>query len=177
METKLLRRLAINDDVDAEFSYWKDQFVFSAWLAVGFAGAAAAAIALWPEDGGNSALRSFTRQLWPVFVECAFWLGFLLGLLWGAAKRAGSVLSGTMPWLPQHRLTRRAAAARFSGQWAVFFALAASLLWVTRQFISPGAAATAVLFSTLTLLLQVCLWSAAACLLAAIAGRERRTGA
>lgn len=164
---------AINEDVDAEFSFWKKQFVHSAWTAVVTAFIVALLIAVWPQGSGNSELRDFARQIWPLFVECAFWLGFLLGLLWGAAKRAGTILSGTLPWQPRNRLSVRAAATRQFGQWAMFTALAASFLWISVQFGLPGEPSTAPLFTTLTLLMHTCLWFAAMFAVAAVAGRER----
>lgn len=164
---------AINEDVEAEFFFWKKHFIISIWMAVGTALSAAFLIAVWPPGSGNSELRDFARQIWPLFVECAFWLGFLLGLLWGAAKRAGSALSGTLPWQPHQRLSARAATSRQFGQWAMFTALAGCLLWISLQFGTPGQASTAAFFSTLTLLMHTCLWSAAVFGVIAIAGRER----
>lgn len=164
---------AINEDVDAEFSFWKEQFVQSAWAAVGTAVTVALLIGIWPQGNGNSELRDFARQIWPLFVECAFWLGFLLGLLWGAAKRAGTALSGTLPWLPRHRLSNRAAATRQFGQWAIFTGLAASFLWISVQFGVPGEPRTAPFFTILTLLMHTCLWFSAMFAVAAVAGRER----
>lgn len=164
---------AINEDVEAEFSFWKKHFVISIWVAVGTAFSVAFLIAFWPAGSVNDELRDFARQIWPLFVECAFWLGFLLGLLWGAAKRAGSALSGTLPWLPPQLLSARAAASRQFGQWAMFTALAGCLLWISVQFGTPGQASTAAFFSTLTLLMHTCLWSAAVFGIVAIAGRER----
>jgi len=165
----------INEDVDAEFSFWKTQFVHSAWTAVVTALTVALLIAVWPEGSGNAELRGFARQIWPLFVECGFWLGFLLGLLWGAAKRAGTLLSGTLPWLPRHQLSARAAATRHFGQWAIFAALAASFLWVSVQFRMPGEPSTAPFFTGLTLLMNTCLWFAAMFSVAAVAGREHIT--
>jgi hypothetical protein len=162
----------INEDLDAEFSYWKTQFVVSAWAAVGTAIAMALLIAAWPQGTRYSELHDFARQIWPLFVECAFWLGFLLGLLWGAAKRAGSMLSGTLPWKPRNQMSTRAATARQFGHWAIFTALAGSFLWISLQFPLPAEASTASFFSALALLMQTCLWSAAVFALIAIAGRE-----
>ncbi|HZW11587.1 MAG TPA: hypothetical protein VFF81_00155 [Noviherbaspirillum sp.] len=163
----------INEDVEAEFSFWKKHFVLSIWIAVGAALAVAFLIAVWPPGSGNAELRDFARQIWPLFVECAFWLGFLLGLMWAAAKRAGSALSGTLPWLPRRLLSARAAASRQFGQWAMFTALASCLLWISIQFRTPEQAGTAAFFSTLSLLMQTCLWFAAMFAIAAVAGRER----
>ncbi|GAB3553151.1 hypothetical protein GCM10027343_39620 [Noviherbaspirillum agri] len=163
----------INEDVEAEFSFWKEHFVFSIWTAVSAAVAVAFLIAVWPQGSGNNELRDFARQIWPLFVECAFWLGFLLGLMWGAAKRAGSALSGTLPWFPRQRLSARAAASRQFGQWAMFAALASCFLWISVQFEPPGQASTASLFSALSLLMHTCLWFAAVFAIGAVAGRER----
>lgn len=115
MKTNLLQHLAINDDVDAEFSYWKSQLLFAAAIATGFAIAAGIAIGLWPQGSGNAEMRDFVRNLWTLFVECAFWLGFLLGLLRGAAKRIVASLSGTLPWQSARPRPQRAVSARFFG--------------------------------------------------------------
>lgn len=162
----------INQDVDAEFNFWKTQFVHSAWMAVGVAVVVAFLIAVWPPGDGSSGLREFARDIWPLFVECGFWLGFLVGLLWSAAKRAGSALSGTLPWLPSQKLSARAAASRQFGQWAMFAALAGSLLWISVQFEPLWEARTAPVFTALTMLMQASLASAAVFAVIAIAGRE-----
>lgn len=174
--TNPLRWLAINDDVDAEFIYWKDEFLFSSLTATGFGIGTAVLIALWPPGAGNPELRAFARDFWTLIAECAFWLGFLLAMLWGAAKRIGSGLSGILPWQPRHRLTRQAALLRWSGQWACWFALMSLFLWITLQVAKSAVAGLAALLPVLVPLTQVSLLLAAALATVAVAGRERRPG-
>lgn len=171
-----LRWPAINDDVGAEFSYWKSQFVFSLWMATGFAVGAGMLILIWPPGSGSSQLRAFVRDFWPLFVECAFWLGFLIGLLWGAAKRLGSGLSGIFPWQPRDRLSRKAVIARLSGQWASCLALAGIFLWITQKFIAASNVGMATLSADLTPLVQACLLAGAALATVALIGREQGAG-
>ncbi|HJV73603.1 MAG TPA: hypothetical protein VJ654_05235 [Noviherbaspirillum sp.] len=161
MVLDFLKRLNINEDVDAEFNYWKDQFLVSVWMATGFALAIGTMIAFWPIDSGNAELRNFVRDFWTLFIECAFWFGFLLGLLWGAAKRIGSGLSATLPWQSIEQLSSRAATARFFGQWASGLALGGIFLWLTQQFGSRADAYVASLFAFLTPLITACLVSSA----------------
>lgn len=173
MKATRLRWPAINDDVDAEFDYWKAEFVFSAWMAVGFGVAAGVLIALWPQPAGNAEVHAFVRSLWTLFVECAFWLGFLLGLLWGAAKRFSSALSGVLPWQPWQRMTKRAAIARRAGQWGCWFALTGTCVWIAAQFAATVSGEVAPLGSVLASLAHFCFALAAIGAAIAVAGRER----
>ena len=173
MVLDFLARLNINEDVDAEFNYWKEQFLFSVWTAIGFALATGILIILWPDGIGNSELRNFVRDFWTLFIECVFWLGFLLGLLWGAAKRIGSSLSATLPWQSIHQISPRAATARFFGQWASCLALAGIFLWLTQQLGSRADAYVASLFSFLTPLITTCFVSSAIFSGVAVIRRER----
>lgn len=127
-------RPAAIDGPDAEFSFWKDHFLLSAWIAAGFGLGAAIMIVLWPEGSGDPEIRDFVRLVWTAFIELAFWFGFLLGLLWGAARRIGSGLSGTLPWQPAHQLSARSVASRLSGQVACCCLFGALFLWLTQQF-------------------------------------------
>lgn len=176
MKAARLRWPAINDDVDAEFDYWKAEFVFSAWMAVGFGVAAGVLIAMWPQAAGDAEVRAFVRSLWTLFVECAFWLGFLLGLLWGAAKRLGSALSGVLPWQPRHRMTKRMAIARRAGQWGCWFALTGACLWIAVQFTAAVSGAVVQLASALASLAYICFALAAIGTAIALAGREWTLG-
>lgn len=133
MATKLLQRLTINDDVDAEFLYWKNQFVFSAWTAVGFAVTTGFAIAAWPAGAGDPEMRTFARQFWTLLVECTFWLGFLLGLMWAGAKRFGGVFSGTLPWQPVQQIGWKLARSRLLGQCAACLFLLGTGFWLTEK--------------------------------------------
>ncbi|HEY0844955.1 MAG TPA: hypothetical protein VGE12_06285 [Noviherbaspirillum sp.] len=133
MATKLLQRLTINDDVDAEFLYWKNQFIFSAWTAVGFAGVTGFAIAAWPAGAGDPEMRAFARQFWTLLAECMFWLGFLLGLMWAGAKRFGGAISGTLPWQPAQQIGSKLARSRLLGQWAAGLFLLGTGFWMTEK--------------------------------------------
>lgn len=172
MATDFLQRLAINDDVDAEFSYWKSQLVFTAWVGVGFGVAAAALIALWPAGIGDPELRDFARTIWVLLVEFAFWFGFLAGLLWGGAKRLGSALSGVLPWLPAQRLKPKDVQARFFGQMAAAFTLAGISLWLSHAVATPAAAALSGLLHVLASLAQACFVLAVVTATAALACRR-----
>jgi len=173
MRTDFLQWLHINEDVDAEFTYWKNHFLISAWMAAGFAVGAGAMIALWPAGFGNPELRGFARGIWPLFVECAFWLGFLLGLLWAAAKRMGSGLAGVLPWEPRRRLTRTSALVRGCGQAAGGIGLLGVVLWMTSHCVSAFAGAEmAALLPVFGLLTRLCFGLAALGIIATVAGRH-----
>lgn len=135
MASSLLERLAINEDVEAEFLYWKKQFVSAAWTAVGFAVATGLAIAAWPTGTGDPEMRAFARHFWTLLAECMFWLGFLLGLLWAGAKRFGSAFSGTLPWQSKREIGRGLSRARLFGQWAVGLFLLGVGFWLTGKFV------------------------------------------
>jgi hypothetical protein len=172
MAPNSLQWLAINDDASAEFEYWKGQLLFSLALAAGCVLAMLAAISLWPAGSGDPELRAFVREFWSLFIECAFWLGFLIGLMWGAARRLGCGLAGSLPWQPAAQLSRPAVIARHCGQAAACLALAAVFLAGVQQLgVVTGGAAALSLFSSLAPLTPACLWLAAFFALAAIAGR------
>lgn len=173
MMLDLFKRLNINEDVDAEFNYWKERFLFSVWSAIAFTLATATMILFWPNGSGSSELRNFVRDFWTLFIECAFWFGFLLGLLWGAAKRIGSSLSATLPWQSMDQLSSRAATARFFGQWASGLALAGIFLWLTQQLGARADANLASFFAFLTPLITACFTSSAIFAGIAIVRRER----
>lgn len=174
MFTNPLRHLAINENVDAEFEYWKSQLVHAAWTATGFAVAACGVIAFWPQGSGDPELRGFARQFWTLFAECAFWSGFLLGLLWGAAKRLGAALAGTLPWQPPQQLGNRAATARVFGQAAVGFAMAGVFLWITGRLARLGEAGAAMSWFDPVPLMQACAGAAVVFAAVAVIGRDRR---
>lgn len=173
MAMDFLQRLAINDDVDAEFSYWKSQLVNTARMGTGFAVAAAALVALWPAGIGDPALRDFARTIWVLLVEFAFWFGFLAGLLWGGAKRLGSALSGVLPWLPARRLKPKDVQARFFGQTAAGFTLAGISFWLSHAVATPAAASLPGLLLVLGSLTQACLVLAVVAAIATLACRRK----
>ena len=120
--------------LEAEFSFWKTQFLQSTWIAAGGAVLAGALILSWPAGMGNLQLRTFVREVWPPFIECALWFGFLVGLLWAAARRIGCALAGTVPWaqpVPSRPIVVRC----FLGQGACCLVFTASLLWIVRGFL------------------------------------------
>lgn len=88
----------INEDVDAEFHFWKEQLVVSAGLAIALAVLVGLAIALWPATANNTVSLAFAREFWVLIAECAFWLGFLIGLLRAGLWRIGAALIGRLPW-------------------------------------------------------------------------------
>lgn len=130
------RWLPINDDVDAEFHFWKDELLASLRLALLFAVATGALIGLWPAGDGRQQGLAFARDYWTYLVEAAFWLGYLIGLLWGAGKRLGAALAGSLPWAPPRADGGREATARFFGQWAAFFVLAGGLVYLARGLLA-----------------------------------------
>lgn len=126
-------RTSIDDAaLEAEFLFWKAQFVLSLWIAATFAAVTGVLIAFWPAGMGDAQLRAFVREVWPPFVEFALWFGFLIGLLWAAARRIGCAFAGTVPW-EKTEDTRPFAARRFLGQAACCLAFGASLLWMAQQ--------------------------------------------
>lgn len=176
MPTHRMHWLNVNNDVSAEFHFWKGQFVLSAFVAVGFAIAVGVMILLWPPGVGSADLREFVRDFWTLFVECAFWLGFLIGLLWAGAMRFGAALSGTLPWQSARHMSRRAIAARYFGQSAVFLGLASGCLWLTQQFAALAQPAMDASTFELFSIIRVCLASAIAFSVVALAGRESPAG-
>jgi len=156
----LLQQLHINDDVDAEFEFWKTEFVHAIGLAVLFTAAAGVMIALWPEDSGNAQVRAFVRDLWTLFIELGFWFGFLVGLLWSGAKRVGAGMAGTLPWQTARQLSPRAGVARRLGQAACCFAFGGMLLWFAQQLARFGDTTAAAALHALAPFAQISLTSA-----------------
>lgn len=142
---------AINEDIDAEFSYWLRELLAAVRLAAIAALAGGMVIAALPDAGAGTA-TDFAQKLWPQLVECAFWLGMFVGLLWGAGKRLGAALAGGLPWQDLAGQERRATGRQF-GQWAAFTAMFGFFVWLSHQVAliiqsggdSPLVAATAAL--------------------------------
>lgn len=88
---------SINDDADGELCYWVNELVRALGAGLAFALAAGMVILLLPAGEGNIG-ASFLREMWAFVVECAFWLGMLLGMVWSAAKRLWAAFSGVLPW-------------------------------------------------------------------------------
>jgi hypothetical protein len=171
-----LQWIAINDDVNAEFDFWKRRLLVSVWTATAFAVATGMAIALWPPGSGSEQLRRFALDVWPMFVEAAFWLGFLFGLLWSAALRLGSGLSGILPWVPSHQISRTEATTRMLAQCAGGLGLAGVFLLITQPFALQLHASVPNLPATLILLMKVCFGLAGVLAVLAV-GVRVRTGA
>lgn len=120
--------------LEAEFLFWKSQFVLSIWIAAAFAVITGVLIAVWPVDIGDAQFRAFVREMWPPFVEFALWFGLLIGLLWAAARRIGCALAGTVPWEKPDD-ARQIVTQRLLGQVACCLAFGASSLWMAQQFV------------------------------------------
>lgn len=162
---------AIDDAaLEAEFQFWKTQFVSSTWMAVGFAVVTGVLIALWPPGVGDSELRAFAREVWPPFVEFALWFGFLVGLLWAAAQRIGCALAGTVPWA-RPDAARPLAVRRYLGQGACCLAFGASFLWAAQQFVMHMGADHGALLQLIRLAVQTGFLFAGVCGLLAIGPR------
>lgn len=123
-------RWNINEDAEGELHYWVRQFQAALGLGAVFCVATGILIALMPQ-GETHPGAGFAREFWPYLVECAFWLGMFLGMLWGAGKRMGSALAGTLPW--QELAEGRRSTGRFFGQWSALAALLGFFLWFTPQ--------------------------------------------
>lgn len=120
--------------LDAEFHFWKAHFVSAIWTALAFAIITGVLIACWPAGMGDVQFRAFVREVWPPFAEFALWFGFLMGLLWAAARRIGCALAGTVPW-EKPKDARSSVAHRFLGQAACCLAFGAASLWMAQQFV------------------------------------------
>lgn len=163
-------RWKINEDADSELHYWIGALLVALRLGTAFALICGVAIAALP---GGDAASEFARDFWPWLVECAFWLGMLLGMLWGAGKRLGSSLAGTLPWLetPDERVT----AGRTFGHWAAFAVLLGFCLWLARQIaLAASMQGMAELIDGLAPLATACWLSAGIFALVAAASRPRR---
>ncbi|HZW20731.1 hypothetical protein [Noviherbaspirillum sp.] len=123
-----------DEALNAEFNFWKDHFLRSAWLAVGSGVGMGLILLFWPAGSGNDEVRSFARQLWTAFVECGFWLGFLVGLFWAASRRIGCALAGTVPWASPES-GRMQGIARIFGQSGCAAAFISGLLWLAIYFV------------------------------------------
>lgn len=151
-------RWNINEDADRELRYWVNQLLAALGLGAAFALATAILIAGLPA-GEENAGATFARDFWPYLVECAFWLGMFVGMLWGAGKRLGSALAGTLPW--QETKEDRVATGRFFGQWSAFSALMGFFLWFTPQVAIAAGMEGMIRFSEGFLPLSTACWIAA----------------
>lgn len=164
-------RWSINEDADSELRFWMKEGVEALRLAMVFGVASGIAIACLPEGEEGSAL-AFVRAMWAYLVECAIWLGMFVGLLWGAAKRIGAALAGTLPW--QELKDERRATGRLFGQWAAFAALAGFFVWLTREVaVAAGMQAMALFAAGFTPMMYACWLTAGLFALVAAASRRR----
>jgi hypothetical protein len=160
----------INEDADSELRYWMNALLAALGLGLVVAVATGLAIALLPAGEAGSGLE-FVRSFWPYLVECAFWLGMFVGLLWGTGKRMGASLAGTLPWQELHE--QRRATGRQFGQWSAFAALCGLFLWLVREIaVAAGMKEMALFAAGFTPLATTC-WIAAA-LFAVVALVSRR---
>lgn len=161
----------INEDADSELRYWVQALLSALRTGTVLALACGLLIAALPVGGGPAS--EFARDFWPWLVECAFWLGMMLGMLWGAGKRLGSALAGTLPWVDTN--DERVASGRVFGHWAAFAALAGFCLWLARQIaLAAGMHGMADLIANLAPLATACWLSAGIFAVVAGAGRARR---
>ncbi|MBK7899971.1 MAG: hypothetical protein KA603_09065 [Azonexus sp.] len=130
---KLLDRLPLNTDVEAEFHYWTGQLRGAVVTALVVAVACGAAITLLPGRAEDPDGYGFMKAHWPHLLEVAFWFGLLVGLVWSAAKRLGGALAGSLPWKPEADCCEQESSARLFGGWGMFLALAGSLFWLAHQ--------------------------------------------
>lgn len=165
-------RWNINEDADSELRFWMKQLLGALGLALVFGCATGLAIALLPEGEEGSAAE-FARVMWVYLVECAFWLGMFVGLLWGAGKRLGAALAGSLPW--QASSDERRATGRLFGQWAAFAALSGFFLWLAREIAAAaGMPAMAMFAGGFGPVMSACWLTAGLFALVAVASRSRR---
>lgn len=161
----------INEDADSELRFWAKELLGALRLGLVFGVAMGIAIALLPGGEEGSGL-AFVKAMWASLVECALWLGIFLGLLWGAGKRLGAALAGTLPW--QAAVDERRATGRLFGQWAVMAALVGFFLWLALEVAgAAGMPAMAMLAAGLTPLMGACWLTAGLFALVAVASRRR----
>lgn len=161
----------INEDADSELRFWMKELVGALRLGLVFGVATGVAIALLPGGEEGSGL-AFLQAMWASLVECAFWLGMFLGLLWGAGKRLGSALAGTLPW--QAAADERRATGRLFGQWAAMAALIGFFLWLAGEIaLAAGMQAMAMFTAGFTPLVTTCWIAAGLFALVAVATRRR----
>lgn len=162
---------AINEDADRELRYWMNELLAALGLGAVFALATGIVIAVVPAGEGHPSGR-FLQDFWPYLVECTFWLGMFLGMLWGAGKRVGSALAGTLPW--QEPREERAATGRFFGQWSAFAALMGFFLWFTPQVALAAGMGDVAMFTAGFIPLSTACWIAAGVFaVVALANRQR----
>lgn len=176
---RLLQWLPVNDDVEAELHYWVGQLRSALGLALAFAVATGVGIAVLPGEVGGGDGYAFLKEYWTYVTEAAFWLGMLSGLLWGAGKRFGSALAGSLPWHKAEECSEGEVQGRCFGQWGVFSALAGLGLWLAHEItvIASEGGPAALFTSALEPLWSACFLSAAAFVALAAIGRWLRRGA
>lgn len=167
-------RWPINEDADQELRYWMNELFGALRIGAVFAVATGLLITALPK-GENHPGGQFLGDFWPYLVECAFWLGMLIGMLWGAGKRMGSALAGTLPW--QEPKEERAATGRFFGQWSAFAALMGFFLWFTPQVaLAAGMGDMALLTAGFLPVSSACWIAAGVFALVALVSRKRPRG-
>lgn len=163
----------INEDADAELRYWMNGLFAALGAGVAFALLAGGAAWLGADAEGDDGAR-FVHDFWPWLVECAFWFGMLLGMLWSAGRRIGSGLAGSLPWQPANGL--RDAFGRRCAQGAAFAALLAFAAWFTGAMAAASGAFPAALVAGLDVVASAALAAAGGLAAAALALRLRKPG-
>jgi hypothetical protein len=134
----------INGDADSELRFWMNALLKALGLGLVFGVATGISIALLP-DGEEGSGAEFMQTMWAYLVECAFWLGMFIGLLWSTGRRVGMALAGSLPW--QRAEDERRATGRLFGQWAAFAALAGFFLWLFREVAAAAGLQAMALFA------------------------------
>lgn len=166
-----ISRWKINEDIDGELCYWVRALLAALRLGALLALACGLLVAALP--AADDPASEFARGFWPWLVECAFWLGMLLGMLWAAGKRIGASLAGTLPWI--ETADERIATGRLFGQWAAFTALAGFCVWLAGKVaVAAGMPGMAGLIAGLDPLATACWLSALLFVLVTGASRVRR---
>lgn len=169
-----LRRWPINDDADSELRFWMNELLASLCLGGVFALAAGLLILALPK-GADYPGAQFAWEFWPYLVECGFWLGMFVGLLWGSSKRLGMGLAATQPWKAPR--SERESTGRFFGQWSAFAACAGFFLWLTPQVaLAAGVPEVVALMAAMAPVETACWITAGLFAAVAVAHRPRRRG-
>lgn len=167
-----LRRWPINDDADSELRFWMNELLASLAFGAIFALAVGLLIAAQPKGEGNP-LAQFAWEFWPYIVECGFWLGMFVGLLWGTGKRLGMGLAAARPWQPPR--SERESTGRFFGQWSAFTGCTGFFLWLTPQVaLAAGMPEVSTLMAAMAPIETTCWIAAGLFAVVAVAHRPRR---
>lgn len=175
MRFPALDQLPINDDVNAEFDFWKRQLLGACTWALGLSLTTGLLVALALAYGADDDFAAFLRDMWPALVMLGLWLGLLIGLLAGAARRFGGALVGLPPWLePRGAGAQRQASARQFAQGALMFGLVGTALALTSSMLAGAVPAAQELLTGLAPLWRSALAASALFAVVAAACRGRQ---